>query len=75
MTAIGCLTALRQRGVAVPAEMSVAGLNDITAAQYVEPPLTTVSVPMREMGMTGMRLILEADPEPVHASSQWSSNH
>jgi len=58
--AIGCLVGLKQRGVAVPQEMSVVGFDDIAAAQYVDPPLTTIRVPMREMGMLGMKQLLRA---------------
>ncbi len=57
-TAIGCLTALRERGISVPGEVSVAGCNDITAARYVEPPLTTVAVPMHEFGVIGVKQLL-----------------
>ncbi len=57
-SAIGCLAALKEAGIAVPAEVSVAGINDIPVARYVEPPLTTVSVPLQDLGVTGMRVLL-----------------
>jgi LacI family transcriptional regulator len=59
LVAIGCLGWLRELGIAVPGEISVAGFDDISAARYVNPPLTTISVPMREMGATGMRHLLK----------------
>jgi len=66
ITAIGCLVGLKQRGIAVPQEISVVGFDDIAAAQYVDPPLTTVHVPMREMGSLGMRqLICAMNDEPI----------
>ncbi len=58
LTAIGCLTRLRELNVRVPDEISVAGFDDISAARYVNPPLTTVEVPMAEMGAAGMRYLL-----------------
>ena len=59
LVTIGCLGRLRELGIAVPGEISLAGFDDISPARYVEPPLTTISVPMREMGATGMRHLLE----------------
>ncbi len=58
ITAIGCLVGLKQLGIVVPQQMSVVGFDDIAAAQYVDPPLTTIRVPMREMGMLGMKQLL-----------------
>ena len=69
LSAIGCLTCLQTHGVRVPEEISLAGFDDIPAAQYTHPDLTTVRVPMREMGITGMnqlvRLIADETIEDV----------
>ena len=48
--AIGAMSALREAGVAVPTEMAVAGFDDIPVARYVSPALTSVRVPIWEMG-------------------------
>jgi LacI family transcriptional regulator len=48
--AIGALSALREAGVSVPAEVAVAGFDDIPIAQYTSPPLTSVHVPIIELG-------------------------
>ena len=71
MVAIGALVALKERGIAVPQQISVVGFDNITATRYVDPPLTTVDVPMRELGATGMRQLLramdsDATVEPLH---------
>ena len=58
LTAIGCLTRLRERGIAVPGTISVAGFDDISAARYVNPPLTTIQVRMRDLGAKGMQHLL-----------------
>jgi LacI family transcriptional regulator len=57
--AVGVLTALRQRGIAVPDQVSVVGFDDIPLASDVTPALTTVRVPMIEMGARAMALALE----------------
>jgi DNA-binding LacI/PurR family transcriptional regulator len=49
-TAIGVLRALRTAGVRVPAEVSVIGCDDISAASWVVPALTTMAQQKAEMG-------------------------
>jgi len=48
--AIGFLRALRERGIAAPQDFSLVGFGDINIAQYTSPPLTTISIPVDEMG-------------------------
>jgi LacI family transcriptional regulator len=50
LVAMGLMSALGERGVRVPAEMSVVGFDDIPFARYMTPPLTTASVPVTELG-------------------------
>ena len=69
-SAIGFLRGLRKRGVGVPGDVSVVGYDDIRPCAYVEPPLTTISVPLYDLGVLGMRLALdllrgEQRPAPV----------
>ncbi|ADD45239.1 LacI family DNA-binding transcriptional regulator [Stackebrandtia nassauensis] len=55
--AVGALNALRQAGIDTPGEVSVAGINDLPVAQFVG--LTTVSLPLYEMGAMAARRIIE----------------
>jgi LacI family transcriptional regulator len=57
--AIGALRSLRRRGVRVPEDMSVAGFDDIPIAADVWPPLSTVRVPLVELGAQAVNLVLE----------------
>jgi len=57
--AVGAMSYLRAHGVDVPAGMSVAGFNDILIAQDVTPPLTTVRLPLQDMGATALRLAMD----------------
>ena len=61
--AIGALGLLRERGVDVPGRMSVVGFEDIMLSREVTPALTTVHLPMAEMGESAMRLLLEPSPD------------
>lgn len=56
--AIGILSELRQHGIRVPDDMSVAGFDDIAVAADVAPALTTARIPMFEMGQHAVALIL-----------------
>lgn len=55
--AIGCLSALDDHGVAVPDDIAVAGFDDIPLARYVRPSLSTVGVPIAELGRKSFELI------------------
>lgn len=57
MTAIGLLNGLRQRGVCVPADISVVGFDDVQFAEHCFPPLTTVRQPTDEMGQRLVHLL------------------
>jgi LacI family transcriptional regulator len=52
--AMGCLHVLRERGIRVPEELSLVGFDDIPVAGYLNPPLTTVALEMRQIGVSGM---------------------
>ena len=48
--AIGALSALSDAAVAVPDEMAVVGFDDIPTARYTNPPLSSVHVPITQLG-------------------------
>ncbi len=62
--AAGVLAAAHRMGVAVPAQLSVAGFDDTDLASVVWPPLTTIRQPVREMGYAAADLLLASDSEP-----------
>lgn len=55
--AIGMLMRLREAGVDVPGQVSVAGIDDTRPARFVG--LTTVSAPLRDMGRLAAETVLE----------------
>ena len=58
LMAVGALAALREAGLRVPQDISLAGFDDIPTMRDVVPGLTTVRVPMREMGRRSMQVAL-----------------
>ncbi|MTD14345.1 LacI family DNA-binding transcriptional regulator [Nakamurella sp. YIM 132087] len=64
--AVGAMAALREQGWEVPRDMALAGFDDITTLRDIQPPLTTVRVPLAHLGRRALELALgPADgPEP-----------
>lgn len=58
ITAIGALRALRAARIRVPADISVVGCDDIAAASWVVPALTTVAQQKAEMGRMAVERLL-----------------
>ena len=58
ISAIGAIRALREHGLQVPQDVSIIGFDDITAAEYHNPALTTIRQPLRKMGSLGAEYLL-----------------
>jgi LacI family transcriptional regulator len=58
MMAVGAMAGLREAGLRIPEDISVVGFDDIPTVRDVVPGLTTVRVPMREMGRRSMQAAL-----------------
>jgi LacI family transcriptional regulator len=68
LVAIGLIGGLRELGLRVPDDISVTGFDDIPLAQYLDPPLTTASVPHGELGVVAwnrMHALIRGE-EPGH---------
>jgi DNA-binding LacI/PurR family transcriptional regulator len=59
--AFGVVSGLRRRGLCVPTDVSVVGMDDVAMAAHSDPPLTTVRVPARELGTAVWRLLMSRD--------------
>jgi LacI family transcriptional regulator len=67
--AAGALSALRETGMRVPEDISVIALHDFPYASCIAPPLTTVEMPLSEMGARaahGLAALIRhrTEPEP-----------
>jgi LacI family transcriptional regulator len=57
--AVGALRVLRERGIEVPREMSVMGFDGLPFGAELTPALSTIYVPLMEMGRAAIRLVVE----------------
>ncbi|MBN1640210.1 MAG: LacI family DNA-binding transcriptional regulator [Anaerolineae bacterium] len=68
-TAMGALRAVKSLGLSVPGDISIIGYDDIDAARYLDPPLTTVVQAKYELGRRAIEMALdlldEADVDDV----------
>ena len=65
---IGVLSALRERGIRVPEDVSVVGFDDVPEAGFLYPPLTTVRQDFAALGELIMQKVLIAVEEPESAT-------
>lgn len=67
-SALPVIKALRDLGLEVPRDVSVVGQNDLTLAEYYDPPLTSVAHAVRDMARQATELLLQKiqwpDDEP-----------
>ncbi len=67
LMALGAMSAVQQHGLLVGADISVTGFDDIPAAEYAHPPLTTVYQPIYQIGQRLVslldNLILDSVPQ------------
>jgi DNA-binding LacI/PurR family transcriptional regulator len=67
--AIGAIHAIHQRGLRVPQDISIIGVDDIFAAPFSYPPLTTIGQPKFRMGVLAvrrLRQILHEEYDPTN---------
>ncbi|MBT2737260.1 LacI family DNA-binding transcriptional regulator [Bacillus sp. ISL-7] len=57
--AIGALKALQEAKLSVPNDVAIVSFDDIEMARFASTPLTTVKVFTKEMGQTGVKLLLD----------------
>jgi LacI family transcriptional regulator, galactose operon repressor len=57
--AVPALAAVRRLGIRIPEQLSVIAFNDSPIASYLEPPLTTVHMPLAEMARGAVDCLLQ----------------
>ncbi len=60
--ALGVLAEIHARGLRVPDDMSIVALHDVWYADAMWPPITTVKMPLKELGSAAVSLLIDHDP-------------
>lgn len=57
--AVGAMAAIQKRGLTIPEQIAVAGFDDTPSAAYLNPPLTSVKLPFRELGRRAGEMLVD----------------
>ncbi|MBC7231972.1 MAG: LacI family DNA-binding transcriptional regulator [Chloroflexi bacterium] len=57
--AMAAMAVIRERGLAIPDDISIVGFDDIPQASFTSPPLTTVAQPIQDIGRIATDLLIE----------------
>jgi DNA-binding LacI/PurR family transcriptional regulator/DNA-binding transcriptional regulator YhcF (GntR family) len=57
--ALGAMRAIREAGLSIPEDLSVAGFDNLTMGRFAYPSLTTVALHMEKMGQLAVRRLME----------------
>lgn len=57
--AVGCIRALHEKGINIPEEVSMIGINDMSIAKYLYPSLSTIKVYTETMGESAVDALVE----------------
>ena len=59
ITAIGAIRAIHEYGFQIPSDIALISMDDIDIAQYVSPMLTTMHIPIEEMGKMTAKILID----------------
>jgi LacI family transcriptional regulator len=60
LIAIGCIVEAQARGMAVPGDLSVVGIDDVDMSAHMSPSLTTVHVPTARIGAEAAAMLVQS---------------
>jgi LacI family gluconate utilization system Gnt-I transcriptional repressor len=70
LSAVGVVMECQRRSVQVPSDLSVMGFGDFEIGREINPPLTTIHVDFRALGLRTGRLILDLMPAGTNDTPQ-----
>lgn len=68
--ALGALECCKAHGVAVPEQVALVGVNDDPITALLNPPLTTVRIPIFDLGLTAAKTLVEMLQEEAYGPRQ-----
>jgi DNA-binding LacI/PurR family transcriptional regulator len=70
LMALGALQAIHESGKRIPSDIAIVGFDDMLWATSLNPPLTTVSQPAKEIGQMAAELLVGRIKDPNRAPRQ-----
>jgi LacI family transcriptional regulator len=70
LVAIGLMKAAREAGIDVPSKLSIIGFDNIFGSDFTSPPLTTIMMPLEEIGSRAIETLLKELGEDVKSEKQ-----
>lgn len=58
LMAMGAMKAIKEKGLGIPEDIAVVGFDDIPAAAFADPPLTTVRQPICDIGALAAKILI-----------------
>jgi len=71
MSAIGAMHWAFDRGIRIPAQLSIVGYDDISFAPFTQPPLTTVALPRTELGSAAFQALKDLMENPSRMGREY----
>jgi len=71
LMAIGAMHCAYDRKIRVPEDLAIVGFDDVSFAQFTQPALTTVAVPLEEIGRVAFEALWTMMTDPEHAGSEY----
>ncbi len=59
LIAVGAINAAQERGIRIPEELKLIGMDDIYFSRFLSPPLTTINQPAYEMGRVAAKMLID----------------
>ncbi|MBM4278880.1 MAG: LacI family transcriptional regulator [Deltaproteobacteria bacterium] len=72
---MGAIKTIREKGLRIPGDISIAGFDDIEMASYFYPELTTIHQPAYQMGVKGAELLFKILSGEVEGPRQIILDH
>jgi DNA-binding LacI/PurR family transcriptional regulator len=64
LAAIGAMRAFQKAGIRVPEDVSVVGFDGTELCEYLAPQLSSVEIPLREIGAQAVKVLLDRLRQP-----------
>jgi LacI family transcriptional regulator len=65
LMAIGLMRSAQERGYTIPADLSIIGFDNIFGSDFTSPPLTTIQMPLNEVGARAVESLLKSLGEEI----------